>query len=306
MNGNRKGAVESVETPLVTVAMSAHNASATVELTLRSILAQTYQNWELIVVDDGSTDGTRDILLQIQDSRIRLVQEPSGKMGLPFRLNQCVRLAKGHYIARMDADDVAYPQRLERQVRFLQAHPDIDLLGTGAVIFKGAGEVVGCYPTACSHEEICRRPWWGFPLAHPTWMGKRTWFLSNPYSEADRRCEDQALLLQSFAHSRFAALEEVLLGYRVGKISAAKFGRGRLNYCYRLLGRVNDMSSLIWALRGFGVHGAALVRDVVLQFSGTIGKGSRRSWEMLDQVDRARWQSVWARLAHEHVTPAHA
>ena len=70
----------------------------------------------------------------------------------------------------MDADDVAYPQRLERQVRFLQEHPDIDLLGAGAVVFKGAGEVFGRYPTACTHEDICRRPWWGFPSPiQPGW-----------------------------------------------------------------------------------------------------------------------------------------
>ena len=288
-----------MEQPLVTVVMSACNVSATVGLALRSVLAQTYQNWELLVADDGSTDRTREILSHIQDSRIRLIQEPLGNMGLPFRLNQCMRLARGHYVARMDADDVAYPQRLERQVRFLQEHPDIDLLGTGAVIFKGAGEVVGCYPTACTHEAICQRPWWGFPLAHPTWMGTRTWFLSHPYSEVDTRCEDQVVLLQSFSHSRFAALEEVLLGYRMNEISARKLGRGRLNYCRRLLARVNDLPSLSWALMGLGVHGAALARDVVLQLSRDVGRGSRRSWSSAGAAEREQWQSIWNRLSVE-------
>jgi glycosyltransferase involved in cell wall biosynthesis len=295
-----------MEQPLVTVTMSVHNASATVGLALRSVLAQTYQNWELLVADDGSTDGTREILSHIQDSRIRLIQEPSGNMGLPFRLNQCMHLAKGYYVARMDADDVAYPQRFERQVRYLEEHSDIDLLGAGALIFKGAGEVVGRYPTASTHQAICRRPWWGFPLCHPTWMGKRTWFLSHPYSERDVRCEDQTLLLQSFSHSRFAVLEDVLLGYRVNKISSGKLGRGRLNYCRRLLARVNDFSSLSWALRGLGVHGAALIRDVMLQFSGTIGKGARRSWREADQFDCEQWQSVLADLAREEVVLTHA
>src|SRR5262249_12897224 len=146
------------------------------------------------VVDDGSTDRTAEKVLSVKDPRIRFIQEPSGNMGLASRLNQSVHLSRGQYIARMDADDLSYPKRLERQVQFLEKHPDIDLLGTGAVIFKGEGEVVGCYPTACSHAAICRRPWWGFPLAHPTWMGKQTWFVAHPYAEKDIRCEDQTLL----------------------------------------------------------------------------------------------------------------
>jgi hypothetical protein len=205
----------------------------------------------------------------------------------------------------MDADDVAYPQRFERQVQFLEKHRDIDLVGTGALIFKGAGEVIGCYPTACSHEIICRRPWWGFPLAHPTWMGKRSWFVSHPYLETDVRCEDQALLLRSFAHSRFAALDEILLGYRVSKIAADKLGRGRLNYCRSLLASVNDISSMKWALMGLGVHGAAFARDLLLQLGGAVGSWSRRSWVSADQLEQEQWQSVWSGIVREHPALVH-
>lgn len=285
--------------------MSAYNASGTIDLALRSILAQTYQNWELIVVDDGSTDRTAERVLHVKDSRIRFIQEPSGNMGLASRLNQCVRLARGEYIARMDADDVAYPQRFERQVQFLKEHRDIDLLGTGAVIFRGEGEIIGCYPTACSHEAICRRPWWGFPLAHPTWMGKRAWFVSHPYSDEDTRCEDQALLLRSFAHSRFAALEEVLLGYRMTEIAARKLGRGRLNYCRRLLADQHDVSSLWWVLMGFGVHSVAFARDVALQLGRTVEYGSRRSWSLASQAEKDRWRSVWTRLVSDYTVLMH-
>jgi glycosyltransferase involved in cell wall biosynthesis len=286
--------------------MSAYNAAATIGLALRSILTQTYQDWELIVVDDGSTDRTAESVSHVKDSRIRFIQEPSGNRGLASRLNQCVHLARGQYVARMDADDVAYPQRLERQVQFLEEHREIDLLGTGAVIFKGDGEVIGRYPTASSHEAICRRPWWGFPLAHPTWMGKRTWFLSHPYSDEDARCEDQALLLQSFSHSRFAALEEVLLGYRVTDIAAGKLSRGRLNYCRRLLMGVKDLTSFSCALKGFGLHGAAMARDVMLNLSGTIETESRKSWMPAGQAEREQWQSIWTRVSSAHAVLTHA
>ncbi len=291
---------------VVTVVMSAYNASGTIDLALRSILAQTYQDWELIVVDDGSTDRTAECVSQVKDPRVRFIQEPSSNMGLALRLNQCVRLARGQYVARMDADDVSYPRRLEQQVQFLEAHRNIDLLGTGAVIFKGEGEIVGCYPTASSHETVCCRPWWGFPLAHPTWMGKRDWFLAHPYSDQDSRCEDQALLLQCFTHSHFAALEEVLLGYRMTEIKAGKLGRGRLNYCRRLLARVHDCSSLRWAMMGVGVHSVAFARDVVLQLGRTVGGGSHRSWGSVGQAEREQWQSVWAGLAHEQTILTHA
>jgi glycosyltransferase involved in cell wall biosynthesis len=278
--------------------MSAYNAAATIDLAIRSIRSQSLEDWELVVVDDGSTDSTREIVsFHAQDPRIRFIQEPSGNVGLASRLNQCVRLSRGRYIARMDADDVAYPQRLERQVQFLEGHRDIDLLGTGAVIFKGEGEIIGCYPTARSHETICRRPWWGFPLAHPTWMGKRTWFLAHPYSDEDIRCEDQALLLRSFSHSRFAALEEVLLGYRVAEIAAGKLGQGRLNYCRRLLANVKDFTSLSWTLMGLGMHGAAMTRDAMLKVRGTIEESSRHSWISAGRAERERWQSIWTQYS---------
>ncbi|MDF0668356.1 MAG: glycosyltransferase family 2 protein [Nitrospira sp.] len=282
--------------PLVTVAMSAYNASGTIDLALRSILAQTYQDWELIVVDDGSTDRTAESILHVKDSRIRFIQEPLGNLGLAARLNQCVHLARGRYVARMDADDVAYPQRLERQVQFLEEHRGIDLLGTGAMIFKGEGEVIGCYPTASSHEAICRRPWWGFPLAHPTWMGKRTWFLSHPYSDEDTRCEDQALLLQSFSYSRFAALEEILLGYRLDNISARKLGRGRLNYCRRLLRRVDDIPSAMISVQGVLVHSLGFGRDVLLDFAGTLNRWSRSSFQVANDRVLKEWQVVWKHI----------
>jgi glycosyltransferase involved in cell wall biosynthesis len=285
--------------PLVTVAMSVYNAAATVELAIRSIQYQSLEDWELIVIDDGSLDQTGKIIAQMQDPRIRLIQQPHKNLGLAARLNQCVRLAQGHYVARMDGDDVAYPQRLARQLQYLDQHPEVDLLGSGAVVFKGKGEVVGLYPTACDHEEICRRPWWGFPLAHPTWMGKRAWFVSHPYREWCTRCEDQELLLRSFPHSKFAALEEVLLGYRMDGISARKTGQGRLNYCRQLWNQSSDYSSLLKAARGVTVHGFAFARDLLLAATGTLHRRSRLSFHPVNDQMRHQWCSVWTCLASE-------
>lgn len=290
----------------MTVVMSVYNAASTVELAIRSIRYQSLENWELIVADDGSVDGTSDIISRIRDPRIRLILEPHEKLGLAVRLNQCVRLARGRYVARMDGDDAAYPQRLARQVHYLEQHPEVDLLGTGAIVFSGRGDVVGLYPTACNHEEICRRPWWGFPLAHPTWMGKRTWFLSYPYLEWCVRCEDQELILRSHSQSKFAALEEVLLGYRMDSVSARKTGQGRLNYCRELWSQAHDTPSWLRAARGSIVHGLAFCRDVILSKTGAHNRWSRLSFQPASAHVHDQWHNVWVGLMSNDVSDAQA
>jgi glycosyltransferase involved in cell wall biosynthesis len=282
--------------------MSVYNAAATVELAIRSIQSQLLEDWELVVTDDGSVDGTKEIIAQVKDSRIRLIEEPCGNLGLAARLNQCVRLARGRYIARMDGDDVAYPERLARQVRYLERSQEIDLLGCGAVIFNDEGEAVGLYPTVCDHEGICRRPWWGFPLAHPTWMGRRSWFISHPYREDCIRCEDQELLLRSFAQSQFAALEEVLMGYRMNKISPIKTGKGRLNYCRQLWKQSHDLSSMRKAAQGVLIHGLAFVRDFLIAETGMVNHRSRLSFQPVNDRTLSQWHSVWRYLVSQEAS----
>lgn len=284
--------------PLVSVAMSVHNGAATIDAAVRSIFWQTFPDWELILVDDASTDSTPAALRRFNDRRIRLIHG-SKQLGLGARLNQCVDVARGTYIARMDADDIAYPDRFQRQVTYLQSHPDVDLVGHGAVLFKGEGEVIGLYPMAERHEDICRRPWWGFPLAHPTWMGRRSWFLKDRYDERLTKGQDQELLLRTWRQSRFGSLPECLLGYRVERISMGKSARGRLAYCRQLLAQVGDASSLACALRGIGVHSVALARDLVLDMAGVMGEGARQSYLSPDKSAREQWRAVWNRLAAE-------
>lgn len=280
--------------------MSVHNGEKTVGAAIHSVLWQTYSDWELLVVNDASTDATARILNQFQDPRIRVVDEQQQK-GLAVRLNYCVMQARGRYIARMDADDIAYPERFQRQVQYLEAHPDIDLLGHGAVLFTEAGRVLGGYPTACTHEEICRRPWWGFPLAHPTWMGKTSWFAHHRYDDGLTKGQDQDLLLRSYRTSRFAALSEPLLGYRMEGISASKSWLGRANYCRQLVRQIHDAPSALTAMRGILTHGLALGRDVLLEATGTLSQRSRQSFQPANDQVRNEWQEVWRRATSEEL-----
>lgn len=199
--------------PLVSIALPVYQAEKTLGRAIRSIIYQTYLNWELLVIDDGSTDNSPSIARSFTDSRIKVFSDGKRK-GISSRLNQAVELSNGKYFGRMDADDVSFPERLQRQVEFLEEHPCVDLLGTGILLYSGQGVVKGIMPVKQRHEDICKRPWWGFYLPHPTWLGKREWFSKYKYRPEADKAEDQDLLFRSFTESRFACLPQVLLGYR--------------------------------------------------------------------------------------------
>ena len=216
--------------------MSVFNAEDTLAAAIRSIVGQSYANWELILIDDGSTDRSLDIARGFVDSRIRIIADGKN-LKLPVRLNQGVVMSRGIYVARMDADDVSYPERLMTQVEFLESHPEIDLLGSKVLIFSENGCVVGTYPFRDSHERICSRPTAGFYLPHPTWMGKSEWFRQNPYNPSIPKAQDQELLLRTHTFSRFACLPEIMLGYRKADLSLKTILAGRFLYSRMLLSK---------------------------------------------------------------------
>ena len=154
--------------PLVSIGMPVFNCEKTLNIAVQSILNQTYSNWELILIDDGSEDKTLEIANSFQDSRIKVIADGRNQQ-LPIRLNQAIALSRGKYFARMDGDDVSYPERLQRQVEYLEQHPEIDLLGTGSINFRD-GKATGAVQLEESHAGICARPWSSFILLHPTWM----------------------------------------------------------------------------------------------------------------------------------------
>lgn len=115
--------------PKITVLMAVYNGEGVVRDALESILGQTFGDFEFLIVDDGSTDGTREAILSYRDPRIHLIANERN-LGLTRSLNRGLALARGEYLARQDADDISEPARFARQVAFLDAHPDVALLGT--------------------------------------------------------------------------------------------------------------------------------------------------------------------------------
>jgi len=210
----------------VTIGMPVYNCRTTVAEAIASILNQTLEDWELVVIDDGSRDGTPDVVRRFIDRRIRLVEGETNR-GLPARLNEIVRQSGSVFFARMDGDDIAYPDRLKRQVEFLQRNPEVDLVAGATVVFGKDGEAIGVRRGPREHKQICAQPISGFPMAHPTWLGRTSWFQCNPYREDAVRMEDWALLFRAYRQSRFANLQEVILGYREDSLSLRKLALAR-------------------------------------------------------------------------------
>ncbi|WP_169303111.1 glycosyltransferase family 2 protein [Thalassotalea mangrovi] len=204
------------QSPLISVIMPVYNAQAYVKEAVFSILEQSFTDFEVIIVDDGSTDASGRILADIarQDSRIHLYSRTNH--GLISSLNFALDKARGQYLARMDADDVSTPQRLQQQLQFLQQHPDIAVLGTGYVYIDQHGHRLGKRHTCMYHDDIVASFFFGNPIAHPSVMVNRR-LLRQPLNyEADYiGAEDFQLWLRLSQQVRFANLPEPLLYYRL-------------------------------------------------------------------------------------------
>ena len=127
--------------PEVSVLMSCYNASRWLHEAIDSVLTQTFENFEFVLVDDGSTDDTWNIIQSYRDRDERIVPISKKNTGLPDSLNVGIAKARGAWIARLDADDVCEPTRLEEQVKFVSKHPEVVLLGTGCVEIDEQGGV---------------------------------------------------------------------------------------------------------------------------------------------------------------------
>ncbi len=208
--------------------MPVYNAGKYLRLSVLSIVRQTFTDWELLIVDDGSTDDALQSIANINDGRIRILRDGKNK-GLAARLNECIDLARGKYFARMDQDDASYPERFAQQIEALQKDFGLDLVAVRAITIDEDNRMTGIFPSAIAHDEICARPWRGFHFPHPTWMGKVEWFRKYRYAEPGPYfCEDQELLLRSYGKSSFATIDEIFFAYRVrGKTNWSKLAKTR-------------------------------------------------------------------------------
>jgi glycosyltransferase involved in cell wall biosynthesis len=278
--------------PLVSIAMPFYNAECTIAASIRSILLQSYSNWELLLCDDGSTDGAREVIRAFGDPRIILWGDRR-RLELGARLNESIARARGDYIARMDADDIAYPQRLEKQLHFLEAHPDVDLTGGWAVLFGDAGAPIGRRADPAAHGDIARWPLYSFKLIHPTFMAKTSWFRRYGYRADALRCEDHDLLYRACAHSRFANLPEIVLGYRQGRIHLQKQLRSRWMWCRSASRYLN----LAGRMRVAAVEVLKGSRDAVAVALRADTAWLRSRYPALNDDELREWRQVWTSVS---------
>lgn len=281
--------------PLVSIVMSMRNSERTIELAVRSVQMQTLEDWEMILIDDGSADDGASMIEALGDPRIHLHRE-TRTLGLAARLNQAVGLSRGQFIARMDADDVCFPDRLARQIARLQEDSTLDLVGCHALVFNDAGDAVGVMRAALDYETIVARAFDIFPLPHPTWCGRARWFRENPYDPALMKTQDQDLLLRSFAKSRFGALDDVLLGYRQDKPDLAKKVRGRLIFASSLLRYAIKTGEYGSAVAGIAKHAAKAAVDITATSLGLSRYAQRQRFEPVSQSVGQKWSEVWRNL----------
>lgn len=217
----KDGRSEFFMSDLITVLMCVYNGESFLREAIDSILAQTYDNFEFLIVDDGSTDQSKSIILGYSDPRIVLISNEINK-GLIFSLNYGVAKAKGHYIARMDADDIADSKRLESQLAHIKSN-DLDVVGASAKTFGCFSRRILSYPS--QHEQLLFRLLFGSAFAHPLVFAKTQCLKDNPYSEKYPCAEDYELWCRLAVQGyRFGNQNEVLLFYREhsGQISQAK------------------------------------------------------------------------------------
>ncbi len=273
--------------------MPAHNAEKTLHRAIRSLQQQTLVDWELILIDDGSTDNTGAVASGFNDPRITVVADTERK-GLAARLNQALGVARGEFVARLDADDIACPERLQRQVEYLQQHRHVDLIGTGAVVFAADGSAKGLFPVQLTHEEICRNPWSGFRLAHPTWMGRTEWFKKYLYRTDMTRAQDQDLLLRSYRTSVFACLPEVLTGYAQERLTLGKILASRYYFSRAILREAWCNDEYLAGLSGLAGQFVKGLFDAFAILSGLQHAILRHRARPISEIEIAKWKRCWS------------
>lgn len=201
------------ESPKVSVIMGIYNCEGTLARAIDSIIEQTYPNWELVLCDDGSTDGTyalAETYRQRYPERIILLRNETNRK-LSFTLNRCLREASGDLIARMDGDDYSHKDRLLREVEFLQSHPELQLVGTAMQTFDRNGFRIVRHPPAMPDKSMMGKI---TPFFHATILTYKSVFETlNGYCELKRaeRVEDVDLFFRFFhAGFRGGNIDEIL------------------------------------------------------------------------------------------------
>lgn len=204
--------------PQVSVIMSVHNGEKYLRPSVESILCQSLTDFEFIIIDDGSSDASPKILSEFahRDRRIILIKNEANQ-GLASSLNRGLERVEGKYIARQDADDISYPHRLEKQIAYMETHPEIGILGSAGTIIDKEGQEHGIYPQPASDLLIRWTSLLTNPFLHPSIMLRRETLEQHylRYDETFTSAQDYDLWSRLLPHTCAANLSEPLIQYRI-------------------------------------------------------------------------------------------
>ena len=202
--------------PLISVVMATYNGEPFLRTAIQSVLLQSFRDFELIIVDDGSTDNSRNVIRQHAriDSRIRSVSKKHS--GLVASLNQACALARGEFLARLDSDDIAMPMRFEKQITYLQANPTVALLGSAIECIDEKGKPLFIMRWPCQAEGLQDHLLLDCAISHTTVLFRRDLFLSlGGYRSQFQHAEDYDLFLRMGDNNVLDNHPEVLCQYRL-------------------------------------------------------------------------------------------
>lgn len=214
---------------MISIVLPTYNNEQTIFYSINSILNQSYQNFELIIINDFSTDKTKQIILSFDDKRI-VYLENNKNIGSSQSRSKGVKKAKGNFIAVIDGDDISVPERLEIQLNYLTNNPNIDLVASNIIFFTD-NKVTGVSDfkmNTLKNFNFFLRP---IGLPHSTWMVRKEFFVNFKYDPKTLVIEDQYLLLKYFKSFNYFLLKEPLVFYNEPKQKKIRY---KLNQLYEL------------------------------------------------------------------------
>ena len=213
----------------ISIIMAVYNEETYIKDSVKSILNQSFKNFELIIIDDGSIDGTTQIINSFNDSRIRLIKNEEN-LGLTKSLNRGLKVAEGKYIARMDADDIALPDRLKVQFNYLEKELDVGVLGGQAIQFYDDNFKKVLKHKVTSFKEIKATLFCNNPMIHSTIMIRKSILVENniTYDETMKASQDYEMWIRLSSYTKIVNLSNILILYRLRNNSITHTSKGYL------------------------------------------------------------------------------